>query len=144
MQPEDNKAIARRFFTYVWGKGELDVIDELASPTLFVQLPVFPQGIKGDTALKEIVKGFHTAYTDVNFHIDEEIAEGDKVVLCWSGSGISQGSLYGVPAVGKKIEWQGISIYHIVDGKVLEEKAVEDFLPTLIQLDLISQANPYE
>ncbi len=69
-------------------------------------------------------------------------APSPTIAIVPSARIISQGDLFGVPAIGKKIEWQGISIYHIVDGKVLEEKRVEDFLPILIQLDLISQANP--
>ena len=138
MQPEENKSIARRF-VQVWGKGELDIIDELASPTLSVYYPVFPQQAKGGAAFKQELTGFRSTFTDVDIHIEEEIAEGDKVVLRWSLSGTHQGNLFGIPGTGKRIEWTGITIYRIADGKVVEERGEEDFLSILRQIGLIPE-----
>jgi predicted ester cyclase len=142
METDKNKAIARRFLTEVWGKGKLDIIDNLASPTILLKYPPFPQGIRGIEAYKQEIRGFFSTFADVHLSIDEEIAEGDKVVLRWSGSVTHQGNLLGIAGTGKKIEWTGISIFHIVDGKVLEEKGEEDFLAILGQLGLIPRIQP--
>jgi len=127
MSTEENKAIVRRFFQ-VWGKGDLGVIDELASPELSVYYPTFPQTIKGGEAFKTFLKEFRSAITDPNLDEEEEIAEGDKVVISWSFSGTHQGTLGGIPPTGKKVNWTGITIYRIADGKVIEEKGEEDSL----------------
>ena len=137
MKADKNKAIARRFLTEVWGEGKLDTIENLASPKIFAKYPPFPQGLQGVEAYKQVIKGFTSTFSDVHCRIDEEIAEGDRVVLRWSCSGTHQGDLFGIAGSGKKIEWTGISIFLIVDGKVLEEKGEEDFLAVLGQLDLI-------
>lgn len=49
---EENKTIARRFIQ-VWGKGNLDIIDELADPSLAVRNPIIPQIIRGIKTFKQ-------------------------------------------------------------------------------------------
>ncbi|HLA04540.1 MAG TPA: ester cyclase, partial [Syntrophales bacterium] len=127
MSTQENKTIARRFIQ-IWGKGNLDIIDELAAPSLSVQYPAMPQVIRGSKAFRKVMENFRSAFPDSDLQIEEEIAEDDKVVIRWSFSGTHQGSLLGIPATGKKVKWTGITIYQIVDGKVMEEKGEEDFL----------------
>jgi steroid delta-isomerase-like uncharacterized protein len=138
MQLEENKAIARRF-VQVWGKGELDIIDELASPELSVYYPSFPQGIKGSAVFKQKLTDFRSVLTDADLQIEEEIAEGDKVVIRWSYSGIHQGNIAGVPGTGKRIKWTGITIYRIADGKVVEERGEENHLSLLRQIGVLPE-----
>jgi len=138
MSIEENKAIARRFIQ-VWGNGDLDIIDELAAPSLSVQYPVLPQVIRGSKTFRQVMDGFRSAFPDSDLQVEEEIAEDDKVVIRWSFSGTHQGSLLGIPATGKKVKWTGITIYHIVDRKVMEEKGEEDFLGFLRQIGLVPQ-----
>jgi steroid delta-isomerase-like uncharacterized protein len=118
MEAEKNRAIARRF-AQVWGKGRLEIIDELASPTISVHYPVLPQEIKGREGFKEILGKFRSAFPDGDIRVDGEIAEGDKVVMRWSFSGTHKCQLIDIPATGKKVKWTGITIYRIADGKAI-------------------------
>jgi steroid delta-isomerase-like uncharacterized protein len=136
MSMQENKTIARRFIQ-VWGKGDLNIIDELASPSLSVQYPAIPKVIRGGKAFRQVMEMFRSAFPDSDLQIEEEIAEDDKVVIRWIFSGTHQGSLLGIPATGKKVKWTGITIYQIVDGKVMEEKGEEDFLGFLRQIGLV-------
>jgi len=139
MSTQENKTIARRFIQ-VWGKGNLDIIDELAAPSLSVQYPAMPQVIRGSKTFRQVMESFRSAFPDSDLQIEEEIAEDDKVVIRWSFSGTHQGSLLGIPATGKKVKWTGITIYQIVDGKVMEERGEEDFLGFFRQIGLVPQA----
>jgi len=56
-------------------------------------------------------------------------------VIRWNFSGTHQGSLLGIPATGRKVQWTGIMIYHLVDGKIMAERGEEDFLGLLRQLE---------
>ena len=125
MSIQENKSIARRFIQ-IWGKGNLDMIDELAAPSLSVQYPVIPQVIRGTQMFRQVMEGFRSAFPDSDLRIEEVIAEDDKVVIRWSFSGTHQGNLLGIPATGKKVSWTGITIYRIVDEKVVEEKKGKD------------------
>lgn len=139
MSTQENKTIARRFIQ-VWGKGNLDIIDELAAPSLSVQYPIMPQVVRGTKTFRKVMEKFRSAFPDSDLQIEEEIAEDDKVVIRWSFSGTNQGSLLGISATGKKVKWTGITIYRIVDGKVMEEKGEEDFLGFLHQIDRVPKA----
>jgi len=139
MSTQENRTIARRFIQ-VWGKGDLDIIYELAAPSLSVQYPAMPQVIRGSKAFRKVMENFRSAFPDSDLHIEEEIAEDDKVVIRWGFSGTHQGSLLGIPATGKKVKWTGITIYQIVDGKVMEERGEEDFLGFFRQIGLVPQA----
>jgi len=139
MSTQENKTIARRFIQ-IWGKGNLDIIDELAAPSLSVQYPAMPQVIRGSKTFRQVMESFRSAFPDSDLQIEEEIAEDDKVVIRWSFSGTHQGSLLGIPATGKKVKWTGITIYQIVDGKVMEERGEEDFLGFFRQIGLVPQA----
>jgi steroid delta-isomerase-like uncharacterized protein len=139
MSIQENKNIARRFIQ-IWGKGNLDIIDELAAPSLSVQYPVIPQVIRGTRMFRQVMEGFRSAFPDSDLGIEEEIAEDDKVVMRWTFSGTHQGNLLGIPATGKKVSWTGITIYRIVDGKIVEERGEEDFLGFFRQIGLAPQA----
>jgi len=138
MSVENNKAIARRFIQ-VWGDGNLDVVDELAAPSLVVRYPTIPQVIQGSRAFRHVLAGFRSAFPDSALRVEEEIAEGEKVVIRWSFSGTHKGSLLGVPATGKRVTWTGITIYRIVDGKVVEEQGEEDFAGFFRQVGLVRE-----
>ena len=108
MSIEENKAIARRFIQ-VWGKGNLDIIDELAAPSLSVQYPVIPKVIQGSKMFRQVMEGFRSAFPDSDLHIEEEIAEDDKVVIRWSFSGTHQGQSSGHSCNGQESKMDG---YH--------------------------------
>ena len=136
---ENNKDIARRFIQ-IWAKGELDIIDKLASSEISVYYPPFPDGIKGIESYKQELTKVRSAFGDADIEIDDEIAEGEKVVLRWTYSATHQAeSPSGIPATGKKVTWTGITIYRIVDGKVVEERGEEDSLRLFRQLGIIPE-----
>ena len=118
----------------------LDIIDELASPDLSVYYPVFPDVIKGPEAFKQMLTRIRSAFGDRDLKVDEEIAEGDKVVLRWTWTITHQAEFPpGVPPTGKRMTSTGISIYRIADGKVVEERGEEDALGLFRQLGLVPE-----
>jgi steroid delta-isomerase-like uncharacterized protein len=138
MSLEDNKAIARRFIQ-VWGGGNLDIIEELAAPSLVVRYPTIADVIQGSRAFRHVLAGFRSAFPDAALRVEEELAEGEKVAVRWSFSGTHRGSLQGIPPTEKKVTWTGITIYRIVDGRVVEEQGEEDFLGFFRQVGLVRQ-----
>jgi steroid delta-isomerase-like uncharacterized protein len=138
MSVENNKAIARRFIQ-VWGDGNLNVIEELAAPSIVVRYPTIPQVIQGVREFRHVLAGFRSAFPDSALRVEEEIAEGDKVAVRWSFSGTHKGNLMGIPPTEKKVTWTGITIYRIVGGKVEEERGEEDFAGFFRQVGLVRQ-----
>src|SRR6266536_1478373 len=133
MSIEENKAIALRF-GQVWGKGDIKIVDELASPGLRVSYPLMPEPTEGISAFKEVLKMVHTAFPDIEIEIGEPIAEGDRVAVDWTMRGTHKGDMMGLPPTGKSVAWNGITFYRIENGKVLDERGEENGLGLLRQL----------
>lgn len=136
MSAEENKAIIRRF-GQLWGKESLAAIDELADPALSVYYPTLGETIHGPGAFKQFLKQFHDAFPDADITFEDEIAEGDKVVIRWTLRGTHQRELMGIQPTGKKVAFTGITIYRLAHGKVVEERGEEDALGLLRQLGVI-------
>src|SRR5215217_3593959 len=89
---EQNKAIVRRMIDEILnGQGNLDVADELFAPYYVGHNPASPQDTRGPEGVKEFASMFRSAFPDVHFSVEDQVAEGDKVVTRWRGSGTHQG-----------------------------------------------------
>ncbi|MDD1753982.1 MAG: ester cyclase [Methanotrichaceae archaeon] len=118
MFAEDNKSIVRRFFEEGPSKGNLSIADELMSSDFVMHTPLAASpGIKG---IKEVVTTCRTAFEHLNVTIEDNVAEGDKVVACFTARGLHTGQFMALPATGKPITMSGIEIFRIKDGKIAE------------------------
>lgn len=86
---------------------------------------------------KQHVVGTRAGFPDAQFTIDDEIAEGDKVVNHWTFCGTHQGEFAGIPSTGKAVTMTGMGIVRIADGKVAEIWDEFDALGLLRQLGVI-------
>ena len=69
--------------------------------------------------------------------VDDVVAEGDRVVIRWSGGGTHRGELFGIPPTQKSITANGIHIFRIADGKIAEHWGTSDDLGMMRQLGVI-------
>jgi predicted ester cyclase len=80
---------------------------------------------------------FRTAFPDLHGTIEDQIAEGDKVVMRMTYRGTHQGELMGIPATGKPVTMTFISINRIAEGKIAEGWVNFDALGMMQQLGVI-------
>jgi steroid delta-isomerase-like uncharacterized protein len=95
------------------------------------------------TALdKAGLKGFYTAlfsaFPDLTIHIDELVAEGDKVVWRITASGTHNGPFQGAPATGKSVNFGAQYTFRFEDGKIVERWSTLDRLSLLMQIGAVS------
>jgi predicted ester cyclase len=87
---------------------------------------------------KEAHKVTLAVFPDFKQEIVELLAEGDRVVMRFRASGSHTGApLMGMPPSGRKFEIGGISIFRVVNGKIVEHWAFEDQLGLLQQVGLL-------
>ena len=132
---EKNKAIARRIFEEVW-KGNLEVANEVVAANyvahgLGVELPPGPEGFK------QFVSIYRTAFPDVQFTVEDQIAEGDTVTTRWTARGTHKGELMGIPPTGKETVVTGISINKFAGDKSVEAWNNWDGLGMMQQLGVV-------
>jgi len=133
---EKNKALARRDYQEVWNQGKLDAVDEIFAADYVSHWAGSPD-IHGTQSYKQSVTSYRTAFPDVQFTVEDQIAEGDKVVTRWTSTGTHKGELMGIPPTGVQVTLTGISISRLSDDKVVEDWVNWDMLGMLQQLGVI-------
>jgi steroid delta-isomerase-like uncharacterized protein len=136
---EENKAIVRRWFEEVWNKGRSDAIDEMLAPDGVIHgLSDDPENpMKGPGDFKPFHTVFRGAFPDVDVVVEDLIAEGAKVAVRCSVRGRHTGDHLGVAASNLPVEFDGIAIVRIEDGKIVEAWNNFDFLKMNKQIGVI-------
>jgi steroid delta-isomerase-like uncharacterized protein len=140
MSTEQNKAIARRFFDEVCNARKLEVANELFSADHTYTDPSIPGIPAGPEGQKQLVSTYQTAFPDAHWHVEDMIAEGDKVVTRWTGSGTHKAVLQGnppIPPTGRQVTVPGVWVHRIAGGKIVESWNVWDTLGMLQQLGVV-------
>ena len=127
---EENKALVRRLIKEV-EKGDLDVIDEVLAHD-FVDHDLLPDQEPDREGYKRSLSEDRAAFSNFDITIEDQIAEGDKVVtrFTWRGTH-DQEKIMGMAPTGKKVEVTAIFIHRIAGGKVKEEWSASDTLERL-------------
>jgi steroid delta-isomerase-like uncharacterized protein len=137
---EANKSLVRRLIEETINKGNLSVVDEILSTDYVYQEPLAGEK-RGKAGFQEIVGVYRNASPDIKLTIEEQIAEGDKVVTRTSGSGTQRGELFGTAPSGKRVSGVvGICVTRIINGKVTEDNWVYDALGMMRQLGAVPAA----
>jgi predicted ester cyclase len=136
MTPEENKALVRRFYEEI-DKGNIEAMDEFVGEDyLDHNPPPFPGLSPGREGLKQAFKMFWEA-TPGYHHIEEQIAEGDKVVTRLTSYGKHEGDLPGAPRTGNEMKMTSITIHRIANGKLVEKWAEKDMISLLVQIGVM-------
>ena len=111
---EQNKAIVRGYMNEVLTKGDLAAFDRYFSEdVLFNNSKGLKQALVGNQSTR-------SAFPDFQLVIEDQIAEGDKVVTRVTFQGTHRGEFRGIAPTGKQVKYSGIAIDRIVEGKVVE------------------------
>src|SRR5215468_3524979 len=114
-----NKAVAMRVFDEIFNQGKFQVADEIYAPDFQNHGLHETADLKTDQAAVHAEK---RAFPDLRMSVREIVAEGDKVAVLWTFQGTHTGSGYeGLPPTGTRVEIRGITIWRIVNGRIVEE-----------------------
>jgi steroid delta-isomerase-like uncharacterized protein len=136
---EANKAVMRRWFEEVWNQGRADAI-----PEMFAEDGVahglsddFNAPLKGPTGFLPFHSQFREAFPNIEVVVEDQIAEGDRVATRCSVRGKHQGDSLGFAATNSPVEFTGVTITRIKDGKIVEAWNNFDFMKMYRQLGAI-------
>jgi predicted ester cyclase len=140
MSIEGNKTVVRRYFEGAY-QGDA-IVDELIAPDYVGRFPPNPD-VRGREAIKQFNRETVTAFPDLQFTLDELIAEGDKVVVRWTMRGTHLGELRGgIAPTGKAFTVTGTTTNRVADGRVAEAWGNVDLLGLMLQLGLVTPPRP--
>jgi predicted ester cyclase len=133
---ERNKALVRRLMDDDISRGDEATADAIIHPDFFdhTNPPGMQRGLEGH---KAIVRLFRSIFPDLEWRIDDLIAEGDKVVARTTMRGTQRGEFFGIPQTGRTVEMGGVHIMRIADGKIIEHWGSNDDLGLMRQLGAV-------
>jgi len=121
----ENKDLVRRAFEVLWNEVNLAGVDELFAADFVFHNPVRKR--RGDReGIKHSTVNARKTFPDVQYSVTDQIAEGDRVVTFYLGTGTHSTEVLGVAATGKPIHINGIIVSRVADGKVTEEWYYDD------------------
>jgi steroid delta-isomerase-like uncharacterized protein len=116
MTDERNRTTILTFFREVMGAGHLEVLDELAVEDYEDHVALPGQG-HGREGLKRRVARIRAAFAP-RHRLHDVIVDSDLVAVRWTLSGVHSAEFIGLPATGKPIEFDGVDMYRMREGRM--------------------------
>jgi serine phosphatase RsbU (regulator of sigma subunit) len=116
----ENKAIFRRYVEEVQNQGNLEIADEIFGRYISHQADGETLE-RGPEDVKRFNEEYRSAFPDLRISIDDQIAEGDKVVSRVTFRGTHQRQFRDMAPTGKQVELKALTIFRFSEeGKVVE------------------------
>jgi steroid delta-isomerase-like uncharacterized protein len=132
MPAEQNKAIARKPFDYIFNKNELGSIPDVVAEDFTGHHG--GDAVKGPEGLRQLLVMYRIAFPDARITVLDQFAESDKVATRWRLTGTQQGPLMEIPPSGRIVGIDGLTVCRIERGKIAEEWTQFDSLGLMRQL----------
>lgn len=128
-------------YSQVWddilNKGEIDKINNATFHENVVIISS-PENIKGIENFKDYYQNFLKGFSDINFEVINIFGQDDNIVKHWRFKAKHTGDFFGMPATGKNVDLEGVTLVKMKDGKIMEEHDFMDNMEFMGQLGLIS------
>ena len=134
MSKEKNIQLIKKLH-HIWNTGEINLVSEVYSENIVVNWACgWGSPSKGLKEVEQAILKTRNVFHNWNEEILDLVVDDDKVTSRYISTGVHKEEYLGVPASGKNIEFQEISIYLIRDNKVLEQWCLGDDLHLLSQI----------
>lgn len=131
MQAEDIKKLNHYFYDEVFRRQHVDAIDDLLTDDFVEHVPA-PGQATDRAGSKSFIAHMLQAFPDLDFEIENEIAEGDTIAVVGRMMGTHSGEFLGVPASGRRVDVTVMDTSRVRDGKFCDHWGLVD-VPTLME-----------
>lgn len=135
MGASENKALVRRLFEQGMNERRADVFTECVAAG-FVNHDL-PGPTPGPEGFLQSFRAFEAAFPDLRVHLEEVLADDDKVITRSHWTGTHKGDFMGVPASGAAVDVKFIDIWRVENGLLVESWVRMDFLGLLQQVGAV-------
>jgi hypothetical protein len=133
-----------KMYEQVWNdivnKGQLDLINDKNFDPNVVQLND-SGNIVGIADFKAYYQNFITGFSDVTFTVEDAFGQDNKIVKHWRFQGKHTGDFFGIPATGKTVDVDGVTLVLMKNGRIAQEQDFMDNGVLMQQLGLVSDPN---
>ena len=136
MSTETNKLAMQRFTQFI-NTADPNLAEELISPEAIFHVPGQVEPMRGPAGYLAVIAMMRGGFPDIQWTIEELIAEEEKVAARFTMRGTQLGVFFGVPPTGKKIQVQAMNFYRFAGGRIVEERGQPDLLGLMQQIGAV-------
>lgn len=131
---EQRKEAIRHLYEDCLNTGKLEILDQLIADDY-----VGPDGQQGPSGFAATIQGLRQGFPDIQWTVEDLVAEGDKVAIRWSWQGTHLATFRGNPASGKRVTNSAIAIYQFRADQIVRVWMLTDRLAFFQQIGLVPQ-----
>lgn len=131
---QTNAQVVRSLYEECMNRAALERLDELVASDY-----VGPRGERGPEGFRNTLTGLRAGVPDIQFTIEELLADESRVAVQWTWRGTHTGRLREFAAPQKPVTNEGIAVYHLRDGKIVQGAVQTDRLGLLQQIGVLPQ-----
>lgn len=132
-----NKAVMRRIYEEFWNQGNFDALAEIVSSDYVLHVPTPPGAPSGREGLQWVIQMYRAAFPDIHVQVEDQIAEGDKVLTRITIQGTHQGQLMHIPPTNKEVTFTAMVVTRFKNGQNVEGWGELDRFGLMQQLGVI-------
>lgn len=132
----NNKKVMEQFVRFI-NTGDEALGKSIISDEVTFYAPTSPEPMHGFEAYTGVLDMMRGAMPDVQWKVEEIIAEGDKIMIRFTMSGTQSNPFMNMPATNKKVQVTAMNIYELKDGKIIREHGLPDLFSMLMQLGVL-------
>jgi steroid delta-isomerase-like uncharacterized protein len=138
--PEEYETFMHQWFEEVWNKKSEDAIDRMCAEDVIANGLSDAEGntIRGIEAYKNLFRAFVSAYPNIKITVEDTVSESDKIAARCTIRAMHEGEGIGVAPTNQPVEFSGIAIVRLKDGKIVEAWNEFDFMKMYSQLGALT------
>jgi predicted ester cyclase len=130
-------ALAREWFAQVWNQLDESAIDRLMHPEGLVH-GLGPEPLRGPDQFKPFFHTFRNALGGIRVDITRTVVQGDTCAVLCRVVATHVGHTLGAPATNRDVDFTGITMLRVKDGRIVEGWNVFDFLTMYQQIGWVA------
>jgi steroid delta-isomerase-like uncharacterized protein len=141
MSMQENTTIVRRYLEEILTQNQIAAVPDYVTTDYVNHL--LPSGtLRGPAGDQQLIAELHSGFPGFNITIQDAVDEGHKVAVRFRFQGVHTGTFQGIPATGKRVDVQGINIFHLQGAKIKENWPSLDMLGLLQQIGALPTPSP--
>jgi steroid delta-isomerase-like uncharacterized protein len=136
-QQMNNETILREFMQNIWNEKNFANISKFLADEYTIHIDnadPWEGNTLNQSEFETRLNYTFNSFPDIYFDIKTAVSDGNLVAITWVMTGTNTGQIGDLPATNKKIEANGATIYHFVDGKICGHTQVYDRTTIMKQL----------
>ena len=136
MAEQDNLRLARESVE-AWNAHDPNRLAKIVDDTFVAESDTLPAAVNGPEGLAQFMSVYVTAFPNLQFEIEQQLADGDFVVTRWVATGTHGGVLMDIPPTSRRVVTRGCTVSEFRNGKTVHDWIYWDSGNLLRQLGVL-------